>query len=194
MSEEVATKKPAPKKPVPRAPVAEKKPSGKKGQERRFFLFDLLGSAWTAFGLALTAMTLGTVRFMFPNVLAEPPSQFPAGNEEDFLPGQVYTQFKDQYQVWIVHLAEERRIVALSTVCTHLGCSPSWLESEQKFKCPCHGSGFYRTGINFEGPAPRPLERFAITKLPSGVLVVDKSKKFQYELEQWDDSQSYVST
>ena len=39
-------------------------------------------------------------------------------------------------------------------VCTHLGCTPNWLEAEQKFKCPCHGSGFYKDGINFEGPAP----------------------------------------
>ena len=36
---------------------------------------------------------------------------------------------------------------------------PNWLDGEQKFKCPCHGSGFYMTGVNFEGPAPRPLER-----------------------------------
>ena len=49
---------------------------------------------------------------------------------------------------------------ALSTVCTHLGCTPNWLPVESKFKCPCHGSGFRMTGIHFEGPAPRPLERF----------------------------------
>ena len=46
---------------------------------------------------------------------------------------------------------------ALSTVCTHLGCTPNWLPVESKFKCPCHGSGFRMTGIHFEGPAPRPL-------------------------------------
>ena len=45
--------------------------------------------------------------------------------------------------------------------------------SEQKFKCPCHGSGFYITGINFEGPAPRPLERWAISIGDDGQLVVD---------------------
>ena len=33
---------------------------------------------------------------------------------------------------------------------TALGCTPNWLEAEFKFKCPCHGSGFYISGINFE--------------------------------------------
>ena len=62
-------------------------------------------------------------------------------------------------------------------MCTHLGCTPRWLVAENKFKCPCHGSGFHKNGINFEGPAPRPLERFKITLAEDGQLVVDKSVK-----------------
>jgi cytochrome b6-f complex iron-sulfur subunit len=84
-------------------------------------------------------------------------------------------------------------IYALSTTCTHLGCTPNWLEREEKFKCPCHGSGFKITGVNFEGPAPRPLERWAISVAPDdGQLVVDKSKKFQKELGQWNDPDSFI--
>jgi len=83
-------------------------------------------------------------------------------------------------------------VYALSTVCTHLGCTPNWLEGEQKFKCPCHGSGFRKTGVNFEGPAPRPLERMGIRLAPDGMLEVDKSVKFQQELGQWEISASYV--
>jgi nitrite reductase/ring-hydroxylating ferredoxin subunit len=45
---------------------------------------------------------------------------------------------------------------ALFTICTHLGCTPNYLSAENKFKCPCHGSGYRLTGVNFEGPAPRP--------------------------------------
>ena len=82
-------------------------------------------------------------------------------------------------------------IFALRAVCTHLGCTPSWLESEQKFKCPCHGSGFYIDGINFEGPAPRPLERVGIALAPDGLLEVDKSLTFQQEMGQWDDPASF---
>ena len=96
------------------------------------------------------------------------------------------------------HLAHKRLIwlvvgsYALASVCTHLGCTPSWLEGEQKFKCPCHGSGFYITGVNFEGPAPRPLERVGIRIAEDGMLEVDKSLKFQEEMGQWKDPASFV--
>ncbi|MBI4737874.1 MAG: Rieske 2Fe-2S domain-containing protein, partial [candidate division NC10 bacterium] len=63
---------------------------------------------------------------------------------------------------------------------------PNWFQAEDKFKCPCHGSGFKRSGINFEGPAPRPLERVQISLSDDGQLVVDKSLKFRYELGEWD--------
>ena len=98
---------------------------------------------------------LGTLRFLFPNVLAEPSSKFKVGFPENFEEGKVVERFKDQ-NIWIVR--NDGKIYALSTTCTHLGCTPNWLESAAKFKCPCHGSGFYISGINFEGPAPRPLE------------------------------------
>ena len=71
-------------------------------------------------------------------------------------------------------------------------CTPNWLEADKKFKCPCHGSGFRITGVNFEGPAPRPLERWAIKKSEDGQIIVDKSRKFQKELGQWDDPGSYI--
>ena len=85
----------------------------------------------------------------------------------------------------------QQQIFALRTVCTHLGCTPNWLEAEQKFKCPCHGSGFYKDGINFEGPAPRPLERYAIRSADDGQLEVDKSSTFQEEMGQWNDPASF---
>jgi cytochrome b6-f complex iron-sulfur subunit len=95
----------------------------------------------------------------------------------------------------VIHTAQyggKDLIYALASVCTHLGCTPSWLEGEQKFKCPCHGSGFYMTGINFEGPAPRPLERVGLSVAPDGMLEVDKSVKFQEEKGQWEDEKSFV--
>ena len=83
-------------------------------------------------------------------------------------------------------------IYALSTVCTHLGCTPNWLSAENKFKCPCHGSGFYKTGINFEGPAPRPLERYRISLAEDGQILIDKSKKFQQEKGEWNNPESFL--
>jgi cytochrome b6-f complex iron-sulfur subunit len=179
---------PAPAKPAPAKPPA--KPSVK---SRRFFLTAMFGSwfaiAWTAFTASMLAMTLGTIRFLFPNVLSEPPSKFKVGDPQQYEDGKVVERFKDQ-GTWIVK--NGGIIYALSTTCTHLGCTPNWLEREAKFKCPCHGSGFKITGVNFEGPAPRPLERWAIGIAEDGQIVVDKSRKFQKELGQWSDPDSFI--
>jgi cytochrome b6-f complex iron-sulfur subunit len=137
---------------------------------------------------------LGLARFMFPNILIEPPSRFKVGSPDDYEPGQVETRFKSRFGVWIVRHEYEGQpqIYALKAVCTHLGCTPIWLEGEQKFKCPCHGSGFYKDGVNFEGPAPRPLERFAIQIAADGQLEVDKSRTFHEERGEWQDPDCYV--
>ena len=62
----------------------------------------------------------------------------------------------------------------------------------KKFKCPCHGSGFRITGIHFEGPAPRPLERFKITLADDGEIIVDKNQKYQQEKGQWTDPEAFL--
>lgn len=138
--------------------------------------------------------SLAMARFMMPNTVLELPSKFKIGPTSDYPFGKVSEKFKASRGVWIVNTDFEGApaIYALSSVCTHLGCTPSWLEAEQKFKCPCHGSGFYITGINFEGPAPRPLERVGLSVTPDGQLEVDKSRKFQEELGQWQDPKSFV--
>lgn len=151
--------------------------------------------AWASFATASAAFGLGVLRFMLPNVLTEPPSKFKVGPPADFDLGTVSEKFKAQFGIWIVHTDKyqgKNLIYALSTVCTHLGCTPSWLDGEQKYKCPCHGSGFYINGINFEGPAPRPLERVGLRLAEDGMLEVDKSLKFQEEMGQWQDPASYV--
>jgi cytochrome b6-f complex iron-sulfur subunit len=183
----------APPKPAAPAPKPAAKPPAK-GKDRRFFLLAPFASwfavGWTTMTLGLLGMLLGTVRFLFPNVLSEPPSKFKVGDPKQFEEGKVVERFKDQ-GTWIVR--NEGIIYALSTTCTHLGCTPNWLEREGKFKCPCHGSGFKITGVNFEGPAPRPLERWAVSvAAEDGQLVVDKSRKFQKELGQWNDPDSYI--
>jgi cytochrome b6-f complex iron-sulfur subunit len=91
--------------------------------------------------------------------------------------GEVSEKYKQDQRVWIIR--EETGVYAMFAKCTHLGCTPRWLAAENKFKCPCHGSGFYKSGLNFEGPAPRPLDRFKLTVGDDGQLVVDKSKIFK---------------
>jgi len=155
----------------------------------------LLGVGFAALGMTGTLWSLATGRFLFPNAQTEPPSKFRVGFPRDYSPGQVETRFQERYGVWIVHgtYRGQAQIYALRTVCTHLGCITVWQENEQRFKCPCHGSGFDKGGINFEGPAPRPLERYAIRLADDGQLEVDKSVIFQEELGQWNDPASYVA-
>lgn len=45
----------------------------------------------------------------------------------------------------------------INAVCTHLGCVVPWNGSENKFKCPCHGSQYDNTGKVVRGPAPKSL-------------------------------------
>ncbi|MBX3432890.1 MAG: ubiquinol-cytochrome c reductase iron-sulfur subunit [Pirellulales bacterium] len=182
--------------PMPQKPdYAKPKPAGKAavaaaGQDRRGFL----ATGFWALGGVSALWSLLAVRFLFPNVLREPPSRFKVGFPDEYPTGLVTEKFKAQYGVWMVNTEYngQPQIVALKTVCTHLGCTPNWLEAEQKYKCPCHGSGFYKDGINFEGPAPRPLERYAIRVADDGQIEVDKSRTFQEEMGQWSDPACFI--
>jgi cytochrome b6-f complex iron-sulfur subunit len=169
----------------------ETKPAGEPPSEgRRDFMKMALPVGWVAFSAAAASSLVATARFLFPNVLFEPPQAFKAGFPGEYNVGEVDTRWKDAFSVWIVR--EPEGFYALIAVCTHLGCSPNWLAAENKFKCPCHGSGFYRTGVNFEGPAPRPLERARIVLADDGQILVDKSVKFQQEKGEWDNPESFL--
>lgn len=161
------------------------------GVSRRRFL-SWLAIAWAAYTAAIAAALAATVRFLFPNVLFEPPQTFKAGYPEEYQLGEVSERWKEKFGVWIVH--GEEGLYALSTICTHLGCTPNWLSAENKFKCPCHGSGFKPSGVNFEGPAPRPLERYRIVLAEDGQILVDKTRIFQQEKGQWSDPESSIKT
>jgi cytochrome b6-f complex iron-sulfur subunit len=178
-----AEAKEKPPKPLPPKPAKPKAGETVSSGSRRFFLFTWIGLAWATFIAGCSQAILGAVRFLYPNVLQEPPTLFKIGSPDKFEEGNVYEQWKNEFGVWIVRQNSE--LFAIRTVCTHLGCTPNWLEGEQKFKCPCHGSGFRKTGINFEGPAPRPLERFIIRVADDGQVEIDKSRKLQQELGQW---------
>ncbi|HEX8522697.1 MAG TPA: Rieske 2Fe-2S domain-containing protein [Tepidisphaeraceae bacterium] len=165
-----------------------------KVSRRHFNLALVIG--WGA--VAAVTATFGAMfqDFFGPKVLKEPKKVYRIGKPEDFgNANSVFEQFKPApWGFWIVNLQpSENKLVAISTICTHLGCIPNWLSSDNKFKCPCHGSGYYMTGVNFEGPTPRPLERFAISKDPDGYIVVDKGKVFRQELGEWDSPECFVN-
>lgn len=200
-----AKAEPAPAKPILKIPPKPVRTESAKVSRRNVIASAggaLVSLVATPFALACTTLTtaaatwvLAVARFMFPNVLVEPPTRFKIGPPSDYPLGTVSTKWTAARGIWVVHTDQYQgkdSIYALASVCTHLGCTPSWLDGEQKFKCPCHGSGFYITGINFEGPAPRPLERVALRLASDGMLEVDKSFKFQEEKGQWEDGKSFV--
>jgi cytochrome b6-f complex iron-sulfur subunit len=155
-----------------------------------------MGLAWGAFSAASAAALAATGRFMFPNVLNEPPQQFKAGFPNEYGMG-VDERWKEKFGIWLVRTPEDVDLhvsgfFALISVCTHLGCTPNFLSAENKFKCPCHGSGFRTSGVNFEGPAPRPLERARIVLADDGQILVDRSRHFQRELAQWSDPEAFL--
>ncbi len=154
---------------------------------RRDF-FSLAG--WGMIFGSLGVGGLAFLRFMFPRVLFEPDPTFKAGTPKEYPPGTVSEKYIAGQRVWIIHLPEG--LIALSAICTHLGCTPRWLGTEQKFKCPCHGSGFTKDGTNFEGPAPRPLERWRIGLAEDGQILIDKSKSYHAERGEWGQPGSFL--
>jgi cytochrome b6-f complex iron-sulfur subunit len=138
---------------------------------RRFMNFVGWGSFVSFFG----GITLGTLRFFFPRVLYEPLQQFIAGKPEDYQVGEVSTRMLKEQRVWMIRNTEG--IYALIAICTHLGCTPIWHPTEERIKCPCHGSNFLVDGQNVAGPAPVPLFRAAISLDLAGNIIVDKGRQ-----------------
>ena len=156
------------------APPAKKKKARGNGPEDRsrrgMIRFTFLAVfAWI--GICL----LATLKFFFPRAIFEPSPRFTIGYPSEF-PFGVSTKYQQQHRIWVVRDASGLYVIFAK--CTHLGCTPDWKEAENKFKCPCHGSGFDTEGVNFEGPAPRPLDRLYVELAPDGQILVDKSRKF----------------
>lgn len=90
-------------------------------------------------------------------------------------------KFKVQTQVgWIVDeqeisvyilTADGREFIALSNICTHLGCRVRWIAAQQEFTCPCHNAAFDKEGDILSGPPPRPLDRYQV-KVEDGQLFI----------------------
>jgi cytochrome b6-f complex iron-sulfur subunit len=115
------------------------------------------------------------LRFFFPRALYEPNTVFNVGFPADFNLG-IDQRYLMTNRAWVVR--EPDRIFVIYAKCTHLGCTPEWKSAENKFKCPCHGSGYDSEGVNFEGPAPRPMDRAFIQLDPTGKIVVDTSRLY----------------
>lgn len=146
-------------------------------------------SGWGAFAVVLGTGAMETLSFLYPRVLFRPPSVFRIGAPDAFLgAGEsadtygvilVDERWKSKQRFFVVR--ERDRVYALSARCAHLGCTINWFADLRVFKCPCHGSEYHSNGVNFAGPAPRPLDRFRIALSADGQLVVDTSIVYEPE-------------
>jgi cytochrome b6-f complex iron-sulfur subunit len=165
-------------------------PAGTKSPEAR--LVTRRRIVWSCIGAFLGANLFMFLRFFFPRALFEPKTVFNLGYPSDFGLG-VDAKFQEQYRIWVVRNSE--RLFVIYARCTHLGCTPDWKASENKFKCPCHGSGYDNEGINFEGPAPRPMDRAKVELDVQGRVVVDTSRLYscpQGGQCQFDDPGAFI--
>jgi len=133
--------------------------------------------AWVAVTAFLSAWFIAFLRFFLPRTLFEPSTVFKIGYPSDYGLG-VDTKWQQKYRIWVDRRPD--RIFVIYARCTHLGCTPDWKASENKFKCPCHGSGYDDEGVNFEGPAPRPMDRAHVDLAPDGQITVDVSRLYQW--------------
>jgi cytochrome b6-f complex iron-sulfur subunit len=132
---------------------------------------------WTMVTGFLVAWFIAFFRFFLPRTLFEPNAVFKIGYPSEFALG-VDTKFQQRYRIWVDRTPD--RVFVIYARCTHLGCTPDWKPSENKFKCPCHGSGYDSEGVNFEGPAPRPMDRAHVELAPDGQIIVDTSRLYQW--------------
>ncbi len=124
----------------------------------------------TGLSVAVAAAATGALSFLFlrPRVTYGPPSRLNIGKPEEYVSGSQTTLAEAK----LVIRREGKRVAAISTVCTHLGCTVN--PSETGFDCPCHGSTYDQSGTVTGGPAPAPLAWYQVSQLPNGELVVDK--------------------
>ena len=131
---------------------------------RQFCLAACAAAAWTA--LPVRAEPPPAEPPLNPRrVTAETRASLPKGRIKDY-----------RKPAGFFLIADDRGIYALSSVCTHRGCTVH-LEGSSGFGCPCHDSEYDLQGTVTQGPAERPLKHFEVSEQePGGVLIVDLAK------------------
>lgn len=171
--------------PKPSAAIVESTPDTPVNKMRRRIVWaTVVGFLATCFFMFL--------RFFLPRSILEPSSVFRVGFPSDYALG-VDTKWQQQYRIWVDKTSD--RVFVIFARCTHLGCTPDWRASENKFKCPCHGSGYDNEGINFEGPAPRPMDRAEVKLDAEGQIVVNIAKLYRQpkgEKSEFDDPGAFI--
>jgi cytochrome b6-f complex iron-sulfur subunit len=109
---------------------------------------------------ALSALLYPLVRFLTPSEatiaakkVSIPTQEVPLEAAKDLLIRGVPS---------IVIHTKDKGYIALSRVCTHLGCLVNYNKERQILICPCHAGTYDLEGNVLSGPPPRPLPRFSL--------------------------------
>lgn len=146
------------------------------------------------FGLGLSGFGAACIGFLWPSGVSGFGSKLNAGLLSD-LKAEIGSNngflYKAEGRMWLTEYPagaiEKARVtysapelagmnagvVALYQKCPHLGCRVPECVTSQWFECPCHGSQYNRVGEKRGGPAPRGMDRFAMSVTDKGELVVD---------------------
>jgi cytochrome b6-f complex iron-sulfur subunit len=170
------------------------------GLSRRQLLRVALG---TSVGLWLLEVTAGTIGFIWPNLAGGFGGELVIGSLEDVKNQNSNLPIEEGYPAYyafarsfviLVDPSQQRFIAgeddtgdgtvlnvrALYQRCPHLGCKPNPCEKNFWLECPCHGSRYDRLGIKADGaqygPAPRSMDRFAISVDGDGILTINTGK------------------
>jgi Rieske Fe-S protein len=108
---------------------------------------------------------------MFPNILYEPPKLYKIGRPRDYPEG---VNFRPDKKIFVIRHGSIYKVI--SAVCTHLGCTPRWVEKKNLWECPCHGSVFNEKGVVIAGPAPKPLPWYEVTLGTDNRLIVNENR------------------
>lgn len=169
---------------VPGRPLGE--------MSRRSFLRKILG---VGIGLLTLEFLAGTVNFLWPNVRSGLGGTFSIGSASDiagaqpaWATGQPFAFGKAR--IFFVNIPAAKafvsgsvdavpdpglEVLALYRKCPHLGCQiPPLCDKSDWFECLCHGSKYTILGEKRAGPAPRGMDRFAVTVV-DGVYAIDTS-------------------
>lgn len=125
--------------------------------QRRKFLFTMLGGLGALIG---AASAWPVFRFLSPVSADDSDAKVVVARGEVAQGKAHFFQYRGKPAV--VLQPAPGQFVALSAVCTHLGCVVAWQEQAGEFECPCHGGRFSAEGQVLGGPPPSPLETLTV--------------------------------
>ncbi len=132
--------------------------------------------AFIPLGAAFAGISAMGFRFITPNKRDMERRIFTLHLEE--LPVNATRRFKDlRGKDLVLVRTGENEVKAMSTVCTHLGCTVHWEKDKQEFYCPCHAGRFDKDGNVIAGPPPAPLDTYKVEIQDDNIFIYFKDQE-----------------